>query len=93
MATQCFRYDDRRVTELLGRVGVKTLAIESGGPRESGYIESSDGTHRGELLNVEILNTVPNAKVLIARWRWEYNTIRSAAPLAIGARPRKRAQG
>ncbi len=40
---------------------------------------------RDELLNVEIFDTLLEAKVLIERWRWEYNTIRPHSSL--GYRP------
>jgi putative transposase len=67
------------------RVGVKTLFIEPGSPWENGYIESFNGKLRDELLNVEIFDTLLEAKVLIERWRWEYNTIRPHSSL--GYRP------
>lgn len=64
------------VRSRLGRVGVKTLFIEPGRPWENGYIESFNGKLRDELLNGEIFDTLWDAKVLIERWRCEYNTIR-----------------
>ncbi len=53
--------------------GVKTLYIEPGCPWENGYIESFNGKLRDEVLNREIFNTVHEAKVLVERWRNEYN--------------------
>ena len=73
------------VRDWLERVGVKTLFIEPGSPWENGYIESFNGKLRDELLNVEIFDTLLEAKVLIERWRWEYNTIRPHSSL--GYRP------
>ncbi len=74
-----------KVRDWLARVGVKTLFIEPGSPWENGYIESFNGKLRDELLNVEVFDTLLEAKVLIERWRWEYNTIRPHSSL--GYRP------
>jgi transposase InsO family protein len=52
------------VREWLRRVWVKTLCIESGSPRENGYNESFNGKLGDELLNVEILDTLLEAKAL-----------------------------
>jgi len=69
----------------LARVGVKTLFIQPGSPWENGYIESFNGKLRDELLNGEIFYTLMEAKVLIERWRVEYNTVRPHS--ALGYRP------
>jgi transposase InsO family protein len=66
----------KRVRWWLKRQGVETLYIEPGSPLENGYIESFNGRLRDELLNGEIFDTLYEAKVLVERWRWEYNTIR-----------------
>ena len=60
---------------------VKTLYIESGSPWENGYIESFNGKFRDELLNLEIFDTLLEAKILINRWRMEYNTRRPHSAL------------
>jgi putative transposase len=73
------------VRKWLYRVGVKTLFIEPGSPWENGYIESFNGKLRDELLNVELFDTLLEAKVLIERWRREYNTVRPHSSL--GYRP------
>lgn len=73
------------VREWLSKVGVKTLYIEPGSPWENGYVESFNGKLRDELLNGEIFYTLIEAKVLIERWRVEYNTIRPHS--ALGYRP------
>ena len=75
----------KAVREWLARVGVQTLFIEPGSPWENGYVESFNGKLRDELLNGEIFYTLPEAKVLIERWRQEYNTIRPHS--ALGYRP------
>ena len=73
------------VREWLGRLKVKTLYIEPGSPWENGYIESFNGKLRDELLNREIFDTLLEARVLTARWKREYNTIRPHS--ALGYRP------
>ena len=65
----------------LKRLGVKTLYIEPGSPWENGYIESFNGQLRDELLNGEIFDTMLEARVIIERWRREYNTIRPHSSL------------
>lgn len=69
----------------LGKVGVRTLYIEPGSPWENGYLESFNGKLRDELLNLEIFDTLLEAKVLIERWRMEYNQVRPHSSL--GYRP------
>jgi putative transposase len=73
------------VRDWLARVGVRTLYIEPGSPWENGYIESFNGKLQDELLEREIFDTLLEAKVLIERWRREYNTIRPHSSL--GYRP------
>ena len=75
----------RAVREWLRRVGVNTLFIEPGSPWENGYVESFNGKLRDELLDREIFDTVFEAKVLIERWRIDYNTHRPHS--ALGYRP------
>ena len=65
-----------RVREWLENVGVKTLFIQPGSPWENGYIESFNGKLRDELLNVELFDTLLEARVLTERWRVHYNTQR-----------------
>ena len=73
------------VRNWLKRLGVKTLYIEPGSPWENGYIESFNGKLRDELLNRELFDTLLEAKVLVERWRREYNHIRPHSSL--GYRP------
>jgi transposase InsO family protein len=75
----------KAVREWLGRVGVKTLYIEHGSPWENGYIESFNGKLRDELLGGEIFETLQEAKVLIERWRRDYNTQRPHSALGYRA--------
>ena len=64
---------------------VQTLFIEPGSPWENGYVESVNGKLRDELLDREIFFTLTEAKILLKRWRREYNTIRPHS--ALGYRP------
>jgi putative transposase len=73
------------VQNLLTRLGVKTLDIEPGSPWENGYCESFNSKLRDELLEGEQFSTLPEAQVLIERWRRHYNTIRPHSSL--GYRP------
>jgi len=69
----------------LQQVGVQTRYIEPGSPWENGYIESFNGRLRDELLNVEIFDTMLEAKILTERWRQICNQIRPHSSL--GYRP------
>jgi len=60
---------------------VKTLFIEPGSPWENGYVESFNGKMRDELLNREVFTTLLEAKVLVERWRREYNQVRPHSSL------------
>ncbi len=75
----------KNVREWLQALGVKTLYIAPGSPWENGYIESFNGKLRDEVLNIEIFDTLLEAKVLIERWRREYNHVRPHSSL--GYRP------
>jgi transposase InsO family protein len=61
------------------------LFIAPGSPWENGYIESFNGKLRDELLDREIFYTLGEAKLLIDRWRQEYNMFRPHS--ALGYRP------
>jgi transposase InsO family protein len=74
-----------QVRDWLQRVEVKALFIEPGSPWENGNIESFNGKLRDELLNGEIFDTLWEAKVLIERWRRDYNSIRLHSSLGYRA--------
>ncbi|MCP4855060.1 MAG: IS3 family transposase, partial [Fuerstiella sp.] len=74
-----------RVRTWLDRVGVRTLFIEPGSPWENGFIESFNGKLRDELLNVELFDSLLEARVLTERWRRHYNVVRPHSSL--GYRP------
>ena len=69
------------VRQWLDRLGVQTLYIEPGSPWENGYNESFNGKLRDEVLNTEIFYTLKEAKVIIEKWRQEYNTFRPHSAL------------
>ena len=73
------------VREWLQALAGQTLFIERGSPWENGYVESFNGKLRDELLARETFYTLTEAKVLIERWRWQYNTVRPHS--ALGYRP------
>ncbi len=75
----------KAVIEWLERLEVKTLFIEPGSPWENGYCESFNSKFRDEFLNCELLDTLLEARVLTARWRRHYNTVRPHS--ALGYRP------
>ena len=75
----------KAVRHWLQRLGVKTVYIAPGSPWENGYIESFNGKLRDEVLNREVFDTLQEAKVLVERWRHEYNHIRPHS--ALGYRP------
>ena len=75
----------RAVRQWLDRLGVQTLYIEPGSPWENGYNESFNGKLRDEVLNTEIFYTLKEAKVIIEKWRQQYNTFRPHS--ALGYRP------
>jgi len=71
----------KAVRKWLKALGVTTLYITPGSPWENGYIESFNGKLRDEVLNVEIFDTLLEAKVLIERWRQHYNHVRPHSSL------------
>jgi hypothetical protein len=78
------------ITRLATITGVEMLYIAPGSPWENGYAESFHGRLRDELLNAEVFDGLPDAKMLAARWRQEYNHHRPHSslgyvPLAIFA--------
>jgi len=71
----------KAVRKWLSNLGIGTLFIEPGSPWENGYVESFNGKMRDELLNREIFDTLLEVRVLLERWRWEYNWIRPHSSL------------
>ncbi len=75
----------KKLRKWLAGVGAKTLYIEPGSPWENGYCESFNGKLRDECLNGEIFYSLKEARIIIERWRVEYNTRRPHS--ALGYRP------
>ena len=73
------------IRQWLAALHVETLFIESGSPWENGYLDSSNGKLRDDLLDREIFYTLTEAQILIERWRRQYNTMRPHS--ALGYRP------
>lgn len=73
------------VQKWLAKIGVKTLYITPGSPRENGYCESFNSSMRDELLNEEIFYTLAEAQILIQAWRRHYSSVRPHSSL--GYRP------
>jgi transposase InsO family protein len=69
------------VRDWLATLQIKPLYIEPGSPWENGYIESFHDKLRDELRNLELFDTLYEAK----RWKHEYNTFRPHSSL--GYRP------
>jgi transposase InsO family protein len=65
----------------LGNLEIAPLYIAPGSPWENGYVESFNGKLRDELLDGEIFDTLREAKVLVERWRFEYDTFRPHSAL------------
>ena len=75
----------------LGRLGVKTLFIEAGSPRENVYCESFNSKLRDEVLNGEIFTTLCETQVRIEEgWRRHYGAVRPHSRWATDRRPPKR---
>jgi len=60
---------------------VETRYIEPGCPWENGYAESFNSRFRDELLDRELFHSVAEARVLVQRWRVEYNNERPHSSL------------
>jgi len=75
------QFTAKRVRSWLKRLGVKTLFIALGSPWENGYIESFFGKFRDEMLNLEIFDTLLEARVLTESWRRHYNQVRPHSAL------------
>ena len=59
--------------------------LRAASPWENGFIESFNGKLRDELLNMELFDTLLEAKILMERWKLHYNTVRLHSSL--GYRP------
>jgi len=62
-------------------MGVKTLFIEPGSPWENSYNEGFNGKLRDESSTGEVFYTLKKGRVMIEKWRQEYNTARARSSL------------
>ena len=62
-------------------MGARTLYIEPGSLWENGYIESTGGKLRDELLDREVFSTLLEVKVLTEQYRQTYDSIRPHSSL------------
>lgn len=63
------------------RNGVYWHYIQPGKPTQNAFTESFNGRLRDELLNEEIFSSLADARQHLARWRYDYNTIRPHSAL------------
>ncbi len=61
--------------------GVKLDFIQPGKPVQNGFIESFNGTLRGECLNLHWFLSIHDAKRSIEQWRADYNEVRPHSSL------------
>ena len=55
--------------------------IAPGKPTQNAFIESFNGRLRDELLNETLFTTLAQARVVLAEWRQDYNTVRPHSKL------------
>ena len=75
----------KKLVKWLEQLEVGPLFIHPGSPWENGYCESFNGKMRYNFLDGEIFYSLFEAKVLIEKWRQEYNTKRPHSSL--GGKP------
>ena len=71
----------KAVQHWLGARQVQTAYIAPGSPWQNGYGESFNGRLRDECLNLEWFHNVAEARVVIERWRRQYNEDRPHSSL------------
>ena len=65
------------------RSGAGTAYIEPGSPWQNPYVESFNARVRDEVLDVELFDTVAEARVVTADWRADYNAEHPHSALAM----------
>ena len=66
----------RAILEWTNKTGLDWHCIAPGKPQQNGFVESFNGKLRDECLNEEVFATLAEARVLIERWRQDYNRVR-----------------
>jgi putative transposase len=64
------------LADWLAERGVRQAFIEKGSPQQNPYVERFNGSMRDELLNGEEFDSLLEARVMIAAWVEQYNTLR-----------------
>jgi putative transposase len=71
----------RAILQWIADQGIETALIEPGKPWQNGVIESFNGKFRDECLGIEEFRSREEAKVIIEKWRREYNEVRPHSSL------------
>ncbi len=71
----------KAVLKWLMNAGIETAHIDPGKPWQNGSNESFNGKFRDECLSLEWFRSRREAKVIIERWRKEYNHVRPHSSL------------
>ena len=71
----------RAILEWQNATGVDWHYIAPGKPTQNAFIESFNGRLRDELLNEEVFVSLADARRKLARWRYDYNTVRPHSAL------------
>ena len=62
-------------------IGIRIKLIQAGKPTQNAFIESFNGRFRDECLNDHWFTSLPQARILIAAWRRDYNQHRPHSAL------------
>jgi putative transposase len=71
----------RAILQWICDQGISTALIDPGKPWQNGVIESFNGKFRDECLGMEWFRSRAEAKVVIEKWRKDYNSIRPHSSL------------
>ncbi len=71
----------RAILEWQNATNVHWHYIAPGKPTQNAFIESFNGKLRDELLNEEVFTSLTDARRKLARWRYDYNTVRPHSAL------------
>ena len=66
----------RAILGWANRTGVGWHYIAPGKPQQNGFVESFIGRFRDECLNEEVFSSLAEARLVIERWRNDYNRVR-----------------
>ena len=71
----------RAILEWQNERGVAWHYIAPGKPMQNGFVESFNGKLRDECLNEEVFDSLAHARMILGRWRHDYNHIRPHSSL------------